>query len=250
MIAVIGIGSNLGSRVALVRAAVLSIRQDFGPTWSSSFYRTPALALEGVTPGPDYVNAAVRIESQESLPDILASLQALEKRFGRERRHRWASRTLDLDILWASEECDQPTVPHPECCKRPFALAPLLDVAADRLPESYARALAELGGPPARCPEPVVWTAPGRVSVRRALDGADALALALSHTGHVDGEWRSEPEPSEGDLFRANGATVLFADRRLTSGSGEPWRVVRVGEDSAEVERVGVGSALVTEALT
>jgi 2-amino-4-hydroxy-6-hydroxymethyldihydropteridine diphosphokinase len=63
----------------------------------------------------------------------LADLQAIERKAGRDRRVRWAARTLDLDLLdgFAPSETLLATVPHPRMMERAFVLRPLLDVAPD-----------------------------------------------------------------------------------------------------------------------
>jgi 2-amino-4-hydroxy-6-hydroxymethyldihydropteridine diphosphokinase len=83
-------------------------------------------------PQPDFLNAAVRLETDLAPSQLLDGLLAIERDAGRVRRVRWGPRTLDLDILWvAGVHLDQPElrIPHPELTKRAFAILPLLDVA-------------------------------------------------------------------------------------------------------------------------
>ena len=59
--------------------------------------------------------------------DLLTELQHIELRHGRERPHRNAPRTLDLDLLlYGDATIETPTlmVPHPRLHQRAFALAP------------------------------------------------------------------------------------------------------------------------------
>lgn len=105
--------------------------------------------------GPDYVNGAVLIDAGTSTPEeILALLHRIENRFGRERKQRWAGRTLDLDLLavgdlvlpdaegqaaWrrldpaaqARLAPDRLILPHPRLQDRAFVLVPLADIAPD-----------------------------------------------------------------------------------------------------------------------
>lgn len=67
---------------------------------------------------------------------LLDQLQAVEHDLGRVRTVRNGPRTIDLDILWISENgnplhVSEPrlVVPHPRLLERAFALRPLLDVA-------------------------------------------------------------------------------------------------------------------------
>jgi 2-amino-4-hydroxy-6-hydroxymethyldihydropteridine diphosphokinase len=119
-------------------------------------------------PQPDYLNAALRLETALHPRELLPRLLAIEALLGRERRVRWGPRTIDLDVLYWSggpvRELDL-SVPHPGLAERPFAIAPLLDVA----PELADRYRAE---PPPRRP----WAR----MPEQALDPLDALAFATS----------------------------------------------------------------------
>lgn len=82
---------------------------------------------------PDYVNAVVELDPQGLNPQPLyQTLYEIEARFGRERRERWASRTLDLDIVamgQLSGEFGGVTLPHPRMHERAFVLAPMAEIA-------------------------------------------------------------------------------------------------------------------------
>jgi len=129
----IGIGSNLGDPVAHVRAAIdaLSTLPDSRLAAASSLY---ASAPMGYAEQPDFVNAAVVLETGLEPRALLDELQAIESRFGRTRTFPNAPRTLDLDILLYGEEViDEPDlkVPHPRLHERSFALAPMVELNPD-----------------------------------------------------------------------------------------------------------------------
>ena len=64
---------------------------------TSSYYRTPPL---GPQDQPDYLNAAVALETELSAEALLAHTQRIELEHGRVRKvERWGPRTLDLDIM-------------------------------------------------------------------------------------------------------------------------------------------------------
>lgn len=142
---VVGLGSNLGPSQRLLADAVQAIarlpRCELHAC--SALYASEPLG----PPQPDYLNAAVRVSWHDRLPALLEALLELERAAGRERVEKWGPRTLDLDVLWASEPCQSARlrVPHPELERRWFALQPLLDVAPALEPR-YAPALAALGG--------------------------------------------------------------------------------------------------------
>jgi 2-amino-4-hydroxy-6-hydroxymethyldihydropteridine diphosphokinase len=125
----IGIGANLGDaegnvRVALARLAKLpSTRLEK----ASSLFRSAPVDADGA----DYVNAVVRLATRLSAQELLTLLHGLEKEFGRERTHRNAPRTLDLDILLYGDSkinTDELVVPHPRMTQRAFVLLPLLQI--------------------------------------------------------------------------------------------------------------------------
>ncbi len=97
----------------------------------SSVWRTAAWP-----PGSDqadYLNAVVEVETGERSPEQLyALLRGIETAFGRERRERWAPRTLDLDVVamdGATGQFGDLTLPHPRMHERAFVLVPLTEIA-------------------------------------------------------------------------------------------------------------------------
>jgi 2-amino-4-hydroxy-6-hydroxymethyldihydropteridine diphosphokinase len=86
--------------------------------------------------GPDYVNAVVEVQTQLTAAQLLAQLQAIESKAGRERPYRNAPRTLDLDVLIYGQSTIQTvalTVPHPRMWERAFVLLPLSEIAPQRV---------------------------------------------------------------------------------------------------------------------
>lgn len=134
----IGLGSNLDDPLARVKRAVAALAElpDTRLIRHSPWYGSRA-----VGPGeqPDYVNGAAEIATDLSPHELLAELQRIEHRQGRERRERWAARTLDLDILLYGDltlATDTLTIPHPRLQERPFVVYPLYDIAPSlRLPD-------------------------------------------------------------------------------------------------------------------
>lgn len=83
---------------------------------------------------PWFVNGVARLEGAMPAPALLAELQAIEARFGRQRPFPNAPRTLDLDLLdHHGAVLDGPplTLPHPRMTGRAFVLLPLQEVAPD-----------------------------------------------------------------------------------------------------------------------
>ncbi len=84
---------------------------------------------------PDYYNAVAELDVGALAPQQLyAVLSQIERSFGRERRVRWAPRTLDLDIIAMdgfAGAFGEITLPHPRMHERAFVLAPLAEIAPD-----------------------------------------------------------------------------------------------------------------------
>lgn len=130
--AYVGLGANLGDPCATLAWAMGALNEL--PLTSvvarSSLYRTaPVDAM-----GPDFVNAVVSLDTGLNAHALLAQLQALESRAGRERPYHHAPRTLDLDLLlFGDAHIDTATlcVPHPRWTERAFVLVPLAEIAPE-----------------------------------------------------------------------------------------------------------------------
>ncbi len=126
--AVVGFGSNLGDRLATMRAALAELARVARVEATSRVYESAAVG----PPQGDYLNAAALVTWEGEPEALLDALLAIEAKLGRVRREKWGPRTIDLDVLWIEgrEVCTpRLVVPHPELAVRPFAVAPLLDVA-------------------------------------------------------------------------------------------------------------------------
>ncbi|OWY38609.1 2-amino-4-hydroxy-6-hydroxymethyldihydropteridine diphosphokinase [Xenophilus sp. AP218F] len=129
--AFVALGSNLEQPAEQIRAALaaLATLTDSVLLRHSSLYRT---APVGYLEQPDFINAVAEIDTALSPHALLAELQALETRFGRERSFRNAPRVLDLDLLYyEGVELDDPalTLPHPRMHERAFVIFPLAEIA-------------------------------------------------------------------------------------------------------------------------
>ena len=129
-IAYIGIGSNQGDARAHVLQAFEELARLPGTRLEgrSALYRSEPVDAPGQ---PDYVNAAGGVDTDLTAAQLLAALQDLEMRHGRERPIRNAPRTLDLDLLLYGDTAFASamlTLPHPRMHQRAFVLMPLLDL--------------------------------------------------------------------------------------------------------------------------
>ena len=132
MPAYVGLGSNLQGPAGQL-ASAFDLLAGISKTLliaRSSLYRS---APFGGIEQPDFINAAASLLTRLTARQLLAELQEIEARRGRERDDvRWGPRVLDLDLLaYANERIDEPDliVPHPGIAERNFVLLPLIDVA-------------------------------------------------------------------------------------------------------------------------
>ena len=126
--AFLGMGSNLGDREVLLRAAVDGLD---GVVAVSPLYETDPVG--GPEQGP-YLNLVVELDTDLDARGLLDECARLEAAAERVREVRWGPRTLDVDVLWVDgDERDEPDlqVPHPRMWERRFVLAPLRDLAPD-----------------------------------------------------------------------------------------------------------------------
>ena len=126
--AFIGIGSNLGDRLAHCRAAI----QRLGHLPGTEFVRASPIIesdpQEGVK-GERFLNAVAEIATMLPPRQLLGHLQQIEVALGRTADHLpGTARPMDLDLLLYGDtvirEADL-IVPHPRLAKRRFVLEPL-----------------------------------------------------------------------------------------------------------------------------
>jgi len=130
----IALGSNLAQPLQQVNTALEALgRIPYTQLIvCSSFYRTKPLGPQNQ---PDFLNAAVALDTLLPAEQLLDETQAIERNQGRERKdQRWGPRTLDLDIMLYGDrviDTDRLTVPHYGLKEREFMLYPLAEIAPD-----------------------------------------------------------------------------------------------------------------------
>ena len=128
----LALGSNLADPLHQVQSALDALAQipQSSLIVCSSLYRTPPY---GPPDQPDYLNAAVALDTDLSPEVLLDHTQRIELEHGRVRKdHRWGPRTLDLDIMLFGDmtlSTDRLIVPHYDMHNRAFMLVPLLEIA-------------------------------------------------------------------------------------------------------------------------
>lgn len=120
----LGLGANLGDRVAALQRAVDLLAPRLAGAVVSSVYET---APVGGPAQPDYANAVLVGDSDAEPREVLAWAQEAERAAHRTREVRWGPRTLDVDVLAVGDVVSENpglTLPHPRAHERAFVLVP------------------------------------------------------------------------------------------------------------------------------
>jgi len=143
----LGLGGNLGDRLAELRAGL------------SALAGHPRLTVDAVSgvyesayvgpgePQADYLNACVRVVTDLAPRELLAALQGIERARGRAAGTHMRPRPLDLDILLYGElVASDPdlTIPHPRLTERAFVLEPLAELAPGLIVPDSGQTVARL----------------------------------------------------------------------------------------------------------
>jgi len=122
--AYIGLGSNLGDRQKSIKTALEIIAQTAELQVVSATEPVETAPL-GQVDQPDYLNAVAQIRTTFDPERLLKKLNDIETTLGRDRQQKWASRSIDLDLLLYEDqivELPNLIVPHPQMHLRSFVL--------------------------------------------------------------------------------------------------------------------------------
>jgi 2-amino-4-hydroxy-6-hydroxymethyldihydropteridine diphosphokinase/dihydropteroate synthase len=133
---VLGLGTNLGDRLANLRQAFHLIKKipHLSVSQVSPIYISDALLPENAPTdwNNPYFNLALRCETKLTPLELLQQTKEIEKKLQINTKKHWGPRIIDIDLL----ACDDLIlrdktlhIPHQYLHERPFALWPLMDVA-------------------------------------------------------------------------------------------------------------------------
>jgi 2-amino-4-hydroxy-6-hydroxymethyldihydropteridine diphosphokinase len=144
--AYLGLGSNMGDKQKYITDAIDMLKSTFGVKLNaaSSLYETkPA----GYTDQDDFLNCAVEILTTLNPIELLDVCMRIENTLERRRIIKWGPRTVDLDILFYGDllmDSEKLSIPHPLLHERGFVLAPLMDIAPDKIHPALKISIREL----------------------------------------------------------------------------------------------------------
>ncbi len=133
--AYIGLGSNLGNRKGHIDSAIklLADKEHIELSRVSDIIETAPLAQ---MEQPKYLNAVVELKTTLSPEDLLKKMLEVESSLGREKKEKWASRIIDLDLLLFGENVINHAdliVPHLQMHLRSFVLKGLCQLNGNLL---------------------------------------------------------------------------------------------------------------------
>ncbi len=147
----LGLGSNMGDRVANLQAAQRLIDRLVGKIAKKSHvYETQPW---GRTDQDWFLNQVVMANTYLEPRDLLEAITKIERELGRERREKdkkgdkWGPRTIDVDILFYGKRVIRDKgleIPHPEMHERGFVLVPLMEIAPELEHPIFGKQIDEL----------------------------------------------------------------------------------------------------------
>lgn len=140
----LALGTNMGDRVALLRATLERLSAVVEIDAVSSVYETEPV---GFRDQPDFLNLVVAGRTALEPRALLEAILGIEAALGRVRSFRNAPRTVDIDILiFGDRIVAEPDleIPHPRMRGRAFVLVPLAEVAPELVHPGTGERIAEL----------------------------------------------------------------------------------------------------------
>ena len=155
--AIVITGGNLDNVKARLRQAQQMINERLGIILRCShMYESEAW---GFTSSENFLNQAIELDTDLSPEELLAGVLAIEQELGRDREAEaaikaengepYSSRKIDIDILFYDDKViNTPdlVIPHPLMQEREFVLAPLSEIAPNKIHPLLDKTVREMRG--------------------------------------------------------------------------------------------------------
>ncbi|CAM1362223.1 2-amino-4-hydroxy-6-hydroxymethyldihydropteridinediphosphokinase [Tenacibaculum litopenaei] len=131
----LSLGTNQGDKLDNLQQAVNSIATKIGAVLQvAPVYETPSWGFESSA----FYNTCVKVSTNLPPEALLTAILAIEQELGRVRNNsgEYSDRSIDIDVLLFDDEIifsKNLIVPHPRMLERKFALAPLADIAPNKM---------------------------------------------------------------------------------------------------------------------
>ncbi len=124
---VLGLGSNVGSRLSYIRKAVKNVCLLPGLAYLavSGIYETEPWGYKNQN---SFLNCVLVCLCKKKPQDLFRNLKKIERSLGRKKRGKWQKREIDIDILFYGQVIIRNkdiVIPHPQLNYRNFVLKPL-----------------------------------------------------------------------------------------------------------------------------
>jgi 2-amino-4-hydroxy-6-hydroxymethyldihydropteridine diphosphokinase len=143
----IAFGSNVGDRLQVFQRAIARLDRAAKIRVTNTSKPVQTAPVGGPENQEPYLNAAIRVETTLDPFELHQFLVETENDLGRQRRTRWDSRKIDLDLLLYDQRqinTDKLQVPHPRMSFRRFVLEPACEIARDMVHPPSGRTLGQL----------------------------------------------------------------------------------------------------------
>jgi 2-amino-4-hydroxy-6-hydroxymethyldihydropteridine diphosphokinase len=140
----LALGSNMGNRLANLKAAILNLSPQMTVKTKSSVYETPPW---GFVEQDAFLNQVVKVETYLEPEQLLRHLKRLEVVLGRVPNFQNGPRLIDIDILFFDNlviRTPPLMVPHPRLHERAFVLVPLVEIEPEMIHPILQRPVSKL----------------------------------------------------------------------------------------------------------
>jgi 2-amino-4-hydroxy-6-hydroxymethyldihydropteridine diphosphokinase len=140
----LALGSNMGNRLANLKAAILNLSPQMTVKTKSSVYETPPW---GFVEQDAFLNQVVKVETYLEPEPLLRHLKRIEVVLGRVPNFQNGPRLIDIDILFFDNliiRTPPLMVPHPRLHERAFVLVPLVEIEPELIHPILQRPVSKL----------------------------------------------------------------------------------------------------------